>query len=521
MTKFNTYFSFDKLQFIWRGLIVGLLAGFITAVFRFLIGHILSFMQFIFRQITAGKTWWLLPLVIALMLVGLFVGLLLSQRPEISGSGIPQVEEQLDDELDYNWWSVLWRKFVGGVLAIGSGLFLGREGPSIQLGAAVGQGVASAYRADGGDRRILIAAGAAGGLSAAFNAPIAGTMFVLEEVYHNFSYPVWLTSLASAIGANFISLYMFGLQPILHLNYQQSLPVSQYWQLIVLGIILGLLGRFYQFCLLSQSKFYRLFKWLPRPLHGLVPLLVLIPLGLWRPEWLGGGNGIIVSFNHPELSITVLATLLIVRFAFSMLSYGSGLPGGIFLPILSLGAVIGALYGAIMIHFGWLAPMYWYNLVIFAMAGYFAAIGKAPFTAILLVTEMVGSLKHLMPLAVLSLVAYVVNDILRGAPIYESLRQHPTAVSLKKHRALDEIEVPVFELPGARHFLVKDFPWPANSLLISIQRGEYRLLPRGTSTIHPGDTLILLVPSGESGKFREEIQRLLRVKKALPKTPHP
>ncbi len=85
----------------------------------------------------------------------------------------------------------------------------------------------------------MIAAGAAGGLAAAFNAPIAGTMFVLEEVYHNFSYPVWITSLASAVSANLVSLYIFGMQPVLSLHYQHSLPISQYWHLILLGILLG------------------------------------------------------------------------------------------------------------------------------------------------------------------------------------------------------------------------------------------------------------------------------------------
>ncbi|WP_187344645.1 chloride channel protein, partial [Lactiplantibacillus plantarum] len=81
---------------------------------------------------------------------------------------------------------------------------------------------------------------AAAGLAAAFNAPIAGTLFVLEEIYHNFSPLVWLTALAGAIGSNFISLNVFGLVPVLHLNYSRSLPVSNYWHLILLGIVLGL-----------------------------------------------------------------------------------------------------------------------------------------------------------------------------------------------------------------------------------------------------------------------------------------
>ncbi|EPC55986.1 chloride channel protein, partial [Lacticaseibacillus paracasei subsp. paracasei Lpp37] len=123
------------------------------------------------------------------MLIGVNLGLalivawLLKKEPYISGSGIPQVEGQLAGELEMHWWSILWRKFVGGVLALGPGLFLGREGPSIQLGASVGQGLAARFKLSGTDRRLLIASGSAAGLAAAFNAPIAGTLFVLEEVY--------------------------------------------------------------------------------------------------------------------------------------------------------------------------------------------------------------------------------------------------------------------------------------------------------------------------------------------------
>lgn len=118
------------------------------------------------------------------------------------------------------------------------------EGPSIQLGASVGQGLAAGFKLSGTDRRLLIASGSAAGLAAAFNAPIAGTLFVLEEVYHNFSPLVWLTALAGAIGSDFVSLNVFGLVPVLHLSYSRSLPVSSYWHLILLGILWACLGTY-------------------------------------------------------------------------------------------------------------------------------------------------------------------------------------------------------------------------------------------------------------------------------------
>ena len=120
------------------------------------------------------------------------VAWLLKQNPHISGSGIPQVEGVLTGEITDNWWATLWRKFTAGILAIGSGLMLGREGPSIQLGAAIGQGVAKYRHLSHNKAKSLIASGAAAGLSAAFNAPLAGVMFVLEEIYHSISPFVWV-----------------------------------------------------------------------------------------------------------------------------------------------------------------------------------------------------------------------------------------------------------------------------------------------------------------------------------------
>ncbi|MCP8858604.1 ClC family H(+)/Cl(-) exchange transporter [Latilactobacillus curvatus] len=498
-------FNKTRFRFVGKGLLVGAFTGLVVSLFRLAIEKGLAFVITIYQGLNAHPWYWV-PLVGANLLIGLLVAQLLKKEPNISGSGIPQVEGQLEGEFDFNWWSILWRKFVGGILSIAPGLFLGREGPSIQLGAAVGQGVAAKLLNRGADRRILIASGAAAGLSAAFNAPIAGTFFVLEEIYHNFSPLVWVTSLASAIAANFISLNFFGLTPTLHITYSQSLPINQYWHLLILGVVLGLLGYAYQKVLLWLPQLYVKIP-LPKAYTGLVPLLCVLPIGYFWPEILGGGNGLIAHLGQNLPTISVVAGLFLLRFVFSMISYGSGLPGGIFLPILSLGALIGALYGLIMVQLGWLAPVYVPNLIIFAMGGYFAGIGKAPFTAILLVTEMVGSLVHLMPLAILSLVAYIVVDLMGGAPIYASLLQRALG---KPHRKLatfsDRLEVPVFAGAPLEDRQVREVDWPKTCLLIAIVRGESELIPHGDTLIRAGDTLIVLTDHQLRATVRRQIE---------------
>lgn len=501
----------EKLRLTLEGVLVGIVSGIIVSMFRWSIAHSLKIFQGLYIA-ARSNILLVVGLTLLMIIVAIFVGYLLKKEPNISGSGIPQVEAQLGGEMQMNWWSILWRKFVGGIMSIGPGLFLGREGPSIQLGAAVGQGVGELTHDNKGvNQRVLIASGAAAGLSAAFSAPIAGAMFVLEEVYHNFSPLVWITALASSVSANLIALYIFGLQPVLQVPYRYSLPVKYYWHLIVLGIILGLMGRLYQIATLSMPSIYNLTR-LPRYIQGIIPLLMIIPLGMMFPQFIGGGNEIIVNLAQYKISLLLMLGLFILRFVFSMMSYGSGLPGGIFLPILNLGAIIGAIYAIVMNQLGLLPINFESNLIIFAMAGYFACIGKAPFTAIILVTEMVGSLKHLMPLAVLSLVAYIVVDLLNGAPIYEALKERLNINSDFLNRVSkfnDRLELPIYEGSSIDGKYIRDIPFPKEILVVAIYRGERQLIPRGDTLIKAGDRLICMVNAGQRAKVFRKLKDLI------------
>lgn len=486
-------FDSTRLIQIVRGLLIGLAVGLVVSVFRLAIEYGLKFVALAY-QTMHHNFWLLIPWLMGSIILALLLGQLVQRNPAIQESGIPQIEGQLAGSYEEPWWPVLWRKFVGGVLSIGSGLFLGREGPSIQLGATIGQGFAQFKHDDQVNRRVSIASGAAAGLSAAFNAPIASTLFILEEVYHNFSPLVWLSALVSALTANFVSLNFFGLTPVLHIAYSRSLPLNQYGHLIVLGLLLGLLGQLYQITLLHLPMWFGQLKRIRPAWYPVIPFVLVIIIGWFWPNTLGGGNGLIIQIAQHNPSVAVLCGLLVLRFIFSMVSYGSMLPGGIFLPILTIGAVIGGLYGQVMVSWGWLDASLVSNFIIYAMAGYFAGIGKAPFTAILLITEMVGSLGHLMPLAVVSIIAFTVVDLLSGAPIYESLLNKlikRTNLVSKGH--VSTLQATVFmgaKLDGRQ---IRDFDWPKGCLVASIQRGEHDIIPHGDTVVRAGDTLVVSV----------------------------
>ncbi|MEO1770868.1 ClC family H(+)/Cl(-) exchange transporter [Candidatus Enterococcus ferrettii] len=480
-----------KLVFIGKGVLIGLLAGLCVSLFRLLIEKSVHFVEkfYIYAQTSPIS---LIPWVIVMLFLAWIISKLIRSEQHIKGSGIPQIEGELQGELQQDWFSVLWKKFIGGILSVGAGLFLGREGPSIQLGAMVGKGFGVKTGASTSEKKIFISSGAAAGLAAAFNAPIAGLLFVIEEIHHTFSPLIWLTSLTSALTANFVSLNFFGLKPVLYLGNIPQLPLRYYGHLILLGILLGIFGYIYQSTLLALSKLYQLTN-LPEHFYGIIPFLLVIPIGFFFPHYLGGGNQLILDFNHEQFPLIFLIGLFLLRYCFSMISYGGNLPGGIFLPILTLGAILGGLYGTVLNNYLGMDSMYIRSFVIFAMAAYFTAIGKAPLTAIILVTEMVGNITHLMPLAVCSLTAYLMNDLLGGNPIYESLLE-----KLLKHHFVSisgiktVIEYPVTVESKLDGVMIRDFQWPEDMLLISIRRGSSEILTHGDTVMKAGDQLIIL-----------------------------
>lgn len=503
--SFRRYNQFNQLI---RATIIGLLTGLVVSAFRLIIQHFLQFVKTSFAYFHLHP-WWLIAWAAGSVVLALLLGWLAQHYPDIKGSGIPQVEGQLTNQFDEQWWPVLWRKFLGGIFAIGSGLYLGREGPSIQLGATIGQGVEEFAKVDHLNRLIGIASGAAAGLAAAFNAPIAATIFILEEVYHNFSPLIWLATFVSSLCSNMVAMQFFGLHPVLAVPYEHMLPNNLYWHLIVLGIMLGILGRLYQVVILSLSRWAAKLRFIPPIAYPVIPFLMVIPIAWCFPLTLGGGNELIIALRSLPLSLSLFVGLFVLRFVFSMISYGSQLPGGIFLPILTLGAILGAVYCTLMVRLGLMPARYLPNFIIYAMAGYFACISKAPFTAILLITEMVGSLSHLMPLALVAVVAYLVVDFLHGEPVYTAMFNAFIGNNPQESKQKEDVTMSVTVYAGAQldGCLVKDYPWPADSIVILIYRGEKKIIPNGQTIIRAGDTLVIRANSATTRAVYHQISR--------------
>lgn len=504
-----------NIKLLMQALIVGVCTGIIVGLFRFGIQETSGFWLYLF-QLAHRNPAWFIAIIIGFIAVAVIAGYFVKQYPHVGGSGIPEVKLQLQGKLHLQWFPILWRKLIGGILVIGTGLFLGPEGPSLQLGSTIGQGVGQGFKQNKLNSRILLATGASSGLSAAFGAPLSGALFVLEEVFHNFSPLVWMNALAGAIASNFVVSNLFGLRHALAIPYNHSFPIGLYWHLIVLGVLLGLLGHLYKVGLFNLKKVYAKITFLPRWLHGLIPLAFLIPIAYCWPLITGPGNRLILALPHMITKtgwglVGLLAFYYVMRIVFSIVAYDSGLPSGIFLPILTMGALIGATYGLFMVQLGLLPQRLVVNLVIFSMAGYFAAIIRAPFTAIILITEMVGSLLHLMPLAVVAFIALLVDELLGGKPIYGLLAAAMDTHSDRKANytgEADQMVLPVYESSRLVDKKVADIKWPEDTRIRTIRRDGDEIIPTGQTIIRGGDMLILEFDSSQRGHVYSRMKEL-------------
>jgi CIC family chloride channel protein len=342
--------------------------------------------------------------------------------PSAAGSGIPQVEAVLEAQLPQATFYLILIKFAGGLLAIGAGLALGREGPSVQMGASMGDRLGQTFRRNWPDCRVLIAAGAGAGLSTAFNAPIAGAIFVLEELVRRFEPRIAIAALGASATAIAVARVLLGDAPDFHvdvLNYAGAETRALYF---VLGVVAGLFAMLYNRALLATlAAAERLERWPPEFKAALIGAAVGM-LAWYAPGLVGGGDVITQRTLTGADAAAIVPVIFLIRFALSTVSYAARTPGGLFAPLLVLGAQLGLMFGSLC---RFIFPDFHIQpegFAIVGMAALFTGVVRAPITGIVLVVEMTASVRMLLPMLGACFTAMLVPTVLKGAPIYESLR---------------------------------------------------------------------------------------------------
>ena len=405
-----------------KALVVGVVAGLIASAFRLTLHEVEHL-----RQTTiAGLPKWQ-GLVAAIgagtLLGGLGLWLVRRFAPEAAGSGIPHVKAALAGETIMLWKRLIPIKFLAGVLSIGGGMALGREGPTVQMGGACGLIVARWFKIQSGfgEKKALISAGAGGGLAAAFNAPLAGVIFVLEELQGNFTPVIFVAAFLASVSADVVGRLLAGDAPVFHL---EGLPVMSLQELpfaLVLGVLAGLVGILFNRSLLGSLNVNEKLPgpcWLPGALAGGLAGYA----GWLMPSLAGGGEHLVNQAMTGGIAMSILPILLVARFGLTMTSYGSGAAGGIFAPMLVIGALGGLWFGQITELFLPTALAHPEAFAVLGMGALFTAVVRAPLTGIILMIEMTGQYEFMLPLLASCLTAYGITEWLGEPPIYDALK---------------------------------------------------------------------------------------------------
>lgn len=497
-----------QVSLVWEGALVGLVGGGVVTLYRLA----LSWAERMLRGITGAAAGdallvacWFCVLAITLLVVSA----LLRWEPNTSGSGIPQVDAEALDRLDAPWARVIPAKFAEGTLLAFSGLSLGREGPSVQLGGMSGKAVSRILHRKRGEERLLVTCGAAAGMSAAFHAPLTGVLFALEEIHKQFSAPLIISVMCSAVVADFLVAQVVGIDPVVSLEFLRDLPHVDYLLVVILGLASGILGALHNRGMFAIQELYGLMRSRLPQARLLVPFALAGVMAFVWPELMCGGDAILEVLLSPETpALGALVALLLGKYLFTAICFGSGAPGGTLFPLVVMGGLVGAVFSVCGTAFGISEHAFFPNFVALGVAGLFSGVVRAPVTAVVMVFELTGSLDALLSVSIVSILAYVTSSLTKTDAFYDHLLAGLMGVSsddssvsgLSGEKDLGHVRVGA----GSRleGLLVREVPWPDGVRLLLIERAGRDVVPTGETRLCAADELLFIVGTEAAGDAR-------------------
>lgn len=452
------------------------------------------------------------PAYIPLLFLGLasgaiVIGTAVKFVPMIRGSGIPQIEGAARGVVPFRWYVTLCAMFAASLACFFMGVSGGSEGPSIELGGCVGSGVASAFKRRRMAQRLQIASGASAGLAVAFNAPITGLVFSLEEAFRSFSPQVFVCAAISVIVAlltrNAIFTPITG-KPVSFafdaFTFSEIDPLSCLWVALA-ALIVALFGvLFYHLVFLSKKLFSRIgfFKGLgkfliPFAFTGAFGLITVYSMGGGREfiEVMGGLDGASsVSVLGASLTASVII-IVILRLISAVMIMGCGIPCGVFIPMLALGAGGGAVLSLLFQRWG-MAPEYSDYLILICMAAFFTCVVKAPITGLVMIFELTGQFVNFLPALLGVAIGYLVSFVFRTEPIYEKCLN----MYIEEEKLYEKVKkevVTVSVQPGTRADgeKIREIIWPTNGLVLEVIHADgSRSVADGETILHASESIV-------------------------------
>lgn len=472
----------------------------------------------------AAKTPLAIVCVIALAIVCcLLTAVVQTLAPSAKGSGIPLAEGCARGILRVKWLRTAGALIAGSLLSFTCGMPLGSEGPSIGVGGLIGDGIGRTAKKPLEFRRYLITGGSSAGLAVAFNAPLTGVAFALEETHRRFSPNILLAAFSAVVPAVLISQLIFwglGHDPYLYsigiragasilpfLAQTQYADVGVFFSVCgiaaVCGAVTAAFAVAFNCAIAVLGKSFSKIK--SRTLRLLPAFLFTCAIGFALFKTVGSGEKTLESALHGA-ALWMLFALLVARFVTTAVASGSGATGGLFIPMIAIGGILGAIFVKVCALCG-LPAEYAGNIVMLCISAFFAASVRAPISAIAMALELTASFANLLPCAIAVAVATAIAGVARSEPLYERMmKEMQNAAPTSSGRKNVAVRGLVTSDSIACGKLIRDVLWPYNSLVTELIRGDLDIVPDGETKLSEGDILVIRAELVEPQAFRDELK---------------
>lgn len=498
-----------RLYFV--SIFVGLLTGLIAVPYHYLIQFLFNLRHGFFDS--HPKWYWYLPLFLLMWGVLIFVSWLVKKMPLITGGGIPQTRGVINGRITYKHPFVeLISKFIGGILALSTGLSLGREGPSVQIGSYVGCLVSKWGRVLSGERKQLLAAGAGAGLAAAFAAPLASSLLVIESIERFDAPKTAITTLLAGVVAGGVASWIFPMNPYFRID--AIVPEMTFWTqvkfFLLLAAVISISGKLFS---LTTLRFKRIYPAIKHPVYVKMLYLLLIAflISMAEVNLTGGGEQFLLSqAMQPDTQILWIVCMMLLHFVFSIFSFSSGLPGGSFIPTLVTGGLIGQIIALILVRQGLIAYENISYIMLICMSAFLVAVIRTPLTAIVLITEITGHLEVFYPSIVVGGLTYYFTEMLQMKPfnvtLYDEMISSPDFKEEKRYTLSVEIMSGSY-FDGKR---VSELLLPEHCVIINVYRDRKNFTPAGQKLV-PGDQVQIEMDAQDIEKLYEPLVSMANI----------
>lgn len=521
---YKSYFKNVILPVFVYGAFTGLLVGTVVYFFKWVAEWLTEKSVEIYHHAQSNP--WIAVAVVAGALALAFVAYLLQKwAPETTGGGIPRAEGVLRGLLTFRWLRTAIAIIVNSWISFFVGLPLGSEGPSVLLGTSIGGGTCKLPLSHNSWDRYIMTGGACAGFAVATAAPVTGILFALEEAHKRFTPMIFLMAMSSVLfGVTASNLWTWALGEhqvalfnVAHL--MGAFEMRDIWVPLLLGVAVAIVACGYNLFVFWIGKTYDTkLKKIPQWAKLAIVFVLSAVIGLLAfgdfngTDALFGGGGLIVKLsNSANFSWKIIFVLLVVRFVMIAFSTGSGATGGVFIPMLSIGALLGALLGNAFVAMGMDESLF-ATVVMLSMCAFMGACTRAPLTALVFMIESTWSFSNLFYVAITVFISYFLCEIVNVEPLYDVLLER--MIHKQNHGKTHNIIRLTFTVKEGAFAVgkaVRDILWPSNTKVSEIVAADNvkRMDDDGEKKMRVGDKLTVITQTFDEQATRNELEEIL------------